>query len=55
MNKLKARGMESDAGDEPLRRFREVVFSVTNHRVSNRGELNPDLILQSRYQGNPDE
>lgn len=55
MNKLKARRMKCDTGDEPLRRFRGVVFSVTDNRVADGGELHPNLILQSRYQGNPDE
>ena len=55
MNKLKAGRMKSNSSDEPLRRFREVVFSVTDHRVADRGELHSNLILQPRYQSDPDE
>ena len=50
MNKLKMRGMKRNASDELLRRFRPVVFSVTDNRVAHRGKLHPDLILQSRHQ-----
>jgi len=55
MDKLKMRGMKSNPSDELLRRFRPVVFSVTDNRVAHRGKLHPDLILQSRHQLNPDE
>jgi len=34
MNELKIRGVKSHARNSPLRRFRGVVFSVTNHRVA---------------------
>jgi len=36
MNELKMRCVESDASDSPLRRFRQVVFSVTDDRVADR-------------------
>ena len=55
MNELKMRCVKSDASDSPLRRFRQVVFSVTHDRVTGRCKLHSDLILQSRDQGNSDE
>ena len=55
MNKLKMRGMKRNASNELFRRFRPVVFSITDNRVAHRGKLRPDLILQSRHQLNPDE
>jgi hypothetical protein len=36
MNELKMRRMESNTRDSPLRRFRRVIFSVTDHRVADR-------------------
>jgi hypothetical protein len=36
MNELKIRCMKSNAGNSPLRRFRQVVFSVTDDRVADR-------------------
>jgi len=47
MNELKMRRVKSDAGNPPLRRFRQVVFSVADDRVADRRELHSDLILQS--------
>jgi hypothetical protein len=55
MNELKMRCVKSDASNSPLRRFRQVVFSVTHDRVTGRCKLHSDLILQSRDQGNSDE
>ena len=55
MDKLKIRGMKSNASNEGLRRFRGVVFSVADHRVAHRRKLRSDLVLQSRHQLNPDE
>ena len=53
MNELKMRRMKSDARNSPLRRFRRVVFSVTDDRMADRRKLHPDLILQSRRQRHP--
>jgi hypothetical protein len=36
MNELKMRCMKSNASNSPLRRFRQVVFSVTDDRVADR-------------------
>ena len=55
MNKLKMRGMKSNASDPLLRRFRPMVFPVADERVAHGGKLRPDLILQSCHQLNPDE
>jgi hypothetical protein len=55
MDKLKIRGMKSNASDELFRRFRAVIFSIANNRVAYRGELRPDLILQSCHQLDPDQ
>src|SRR5260370_2001735 len=55
MHKLKRRGMQSNAGNELLRRRRPVVFSITDDRVAHRRELRPDLILKSWNQLNPHE
>jgi hypothetical protein len=55
MDKLKVRSVKGDAGNEPLRSFCRVVFSIADHRMAQRGELRPDLILQSGHQLNPDE
>ena len=55
MDELKMRGMKRNASNELFRRFRPVVFSITDNRVAHRGKLRPDLILQSRHQLNPDE
>jgi hypothetical protein len=55
MDKLKIRGMKSNASNERLRRFRSVVFSIAHNRVAHRRKLRSDLILQSCHQLNPDE
>ena len=55
MNKLKMRGMKSNAGNQLLRRFRPVIFSVTDDRMAHRRTLRSNLILQACYQLNPDE
>lgn len=55
MDKLKTRGMKSNAGNERLRRFRPVVFSIADNRVAHRRKLRSDLILQTCYQLHPDE
>jgi hypothetical protein len=36
MNELKMRCMKSNASNSPFRRFRRVVFSVTDDRVADR-------------------
>jgi hypothetical protein len=36
MKELKMRCMQSNPGNSPLRRFRQVVFSVTDDRVADR-------------------
>jgi hypothetical protein len=55
MDKLKMHGMESNASNKLLRRFRSVVFSIADNRVAHRRKLHSDLILQSCHQLNPDE
>jgi len=55
MNELKMHCVKSDAGNSPLRRFRQVVFSVAHDRVSDRRKLHTDLILQSRRQRNSNQ
>ena len=55
MNELKMRRMKSHAGNSPLRRFRQVVFSVADDRVADGRKLHSDLILQSRRQRHPDQ
>lgn len=55
MHKLKMRGMQSNASNELLGRFRPMVFSITDDGVAHRRKLRPDLILQSCDQLNPDE
>ena len=55
MNELKMRRVKSDAGNPPLRGFRQVVFSVADDRVADRRELHSDLILQSRHQRHSNE
>ena len=55
MNKTKIGSMEGDAGNQLLRRFRRVVFSIADERMAHGRKLRPDLILQSGHQLNPDE
>ena len=55
MNELKMRRMKSHAGNSPLRRFRQVVFSVADDRMADRSKLHPDLILQPRRQRHSDQ
>lgn len=49
------RCMESDAGNSPFQFFGWIVLLVAEDRVSNRGELNTDLILQPGDERHPDE
>ena len=55
MDKLKIRGMKSDASNQRLRRFCPVIFPIADNRVADRRKLRSDLILQSCHQLNPDE
>src|SRR6266404_995719 len=55
MDKLKVRGMKSNALNQLLRRFRRVIFSVPDYRMARRRKLHADLILESRHQLNPYE
>jgi hypothetical protein len=55
MHKLKMRGMQSNASNELLPRFRPMVLSIADDRVADRRELCPDLVLQSSCQFNPHE
>ncbi len=55
MNELEMRRMKRDPIDERLRGFPPVVFSVAKDRVARRRELDPDLILQSGHQFDPDQ
>src|SRR3984893_16169604 len=53
MDKLKMRGMKSNALNQLLRRFRGVIFSVPDYRMARRRKLHADLILKARHQLNP--
>src|ERR1700676_3831026 len=53
MDKLKMRGMKSNALNQLLRRFRWVIFSVTDYRMARRRKLHANLILESCHQLNP--
>src|ERR1700686_3787492 len=55
MDKLKMRGMKSNALNQLLRRFRRVIFSVTDYWMARRRKLHADLILESCHQLNPYE
>src|ERR1700676_5042954 len=55
MDKLKMRGMKSNALNQLLRRFRRVIFSVPDYRMARRRKLHSDLILESCHQLNPYE
>src|SRR6266852_5605315 len=55
MDKLKMRGMKSNALNQLLRRFRRVIFSVADYRMARRRKLHADLILESCHQLNPYE
>ena len=50
MTELKVNRMQRDTRNPALRRFRLVVLSVADHRVTGCRELHPDLILQPRHQ-----
>src|SRR5258708_38497905 len=53
MDKLKMRGMKSNALNQFLRRFRRMIFSVPDYRMTRRRKLHADLILESCHQLNP--
>src|SRR5882762_5650108 len=53
MDKLKMRGMKSNALNQFLRRFRRMIFSVPDYWMARRRKLHADLILESCYQLNP--
>src|SRR5258706_12793736 len=55
MDKLKMRGMKSNALNQFLRRFRRMIFSVPDDRMARRRKLRADLILESCHQLNPYE
>src|ERR1700674_363385 len=55
MDKLKMRGMKSNALNQLLRRFRRVIFSVTDYWMARRRKLHADLVLKSCHQLNPYE
>ena len=55
MDKLKMCRVESNPGDQPLGRFRRVVFPVADDRMADCRKLRPDLILQTSYQRHPDQ
>src|ERR1700730_2045519 len=55
MDKLKMRGMKSNALNQLLRRFRRMIFSVPDYRVARRRKLHSNLILESCHQLNPYE
>lgn len=55
MDKLEMRGVEGNPGNQGLRGFLAVVFSVADHRVADRRELHADLILQPCHQFNSHE
>src|SRR5258708_18511874 len=55
MDKLKMRGMKSNALNQFLRRFRRMIFSVPDYWMAGRRKLHADLILESCHQLNPYE
>src|SRR5437870_5960034 len=55
MNKLKMCCVESDASDQPFKRFCRMIFPVTDDRVADCRKLRSDLILQSSHQRNLDQ
>ena|SRR5437667_767637 len=55
MNKLKMCCVESDASDQPFKRFCRMIFPVTDDRVADCRKLRSDLILQSSHQRNSDQ
>src|SRR3981081_803557 len=55
MDKLKMRGRKSNALNKFLRRFRRMIFSVSDYRMGRRRKLHADLILESCHQLNPYE
>ena len=55
MSKLKMRGMQSDARNTLLRRLLGMVLSVADDWMAERRKLDPDLILQSCHQLDPDK
>jgi hypothetical protein len=55
VNKLKIHGMKSNASNQLLSCFLPMIFSVADNRVAQRRKLRTNLILQSRFQLNPDE
>src|ERR1700730_13717244 len=55
MDKLKMRGMKSNALNQLLRRFRRIIFSVPDYRMARRRKLYANLILESCHQLNPYE
>jgi len=54
MNELKMRGVKRNAIDERLGRFLGMIFSIADHRMTDRRKLGANLILQSRDQLDPD-
>src|ERR1700676_2048616 len=55
MDKLKVRGMKSNALNQLLRRFRWMIFSVPDYWMARRRKLHADLILESCHQLTPYE
>src|SRR6266852_2286661 len=55
MDKLKMRGMKSNALNQLLRRFPQMIFSVAEYRMTRRRKLHSDLILESCHQLTPYE
>lgn len=52
MGELEMRGMESDARNAALLRFRGMIFAVADEGVADGGKLHADLVLQSGNEGN---
>jgi len=55
MNELKMCRVESDASNSPFQLFGWTVLPIADDRVSDRGKLNTDLILQSGNQRDADK
>src|SRR6202165_128385 len=55
MDKLKMRGMKSNALNQLLRRFRWMIFSVPDYWMARRRKLHADLILETCLRLNPYE
>lgn len=55
MTKFKSRGVKGDSIDAALLSLGRMILPISNHRVSDGGELHPDLVLQPGHECHPDQ